>query len=31
MIHYTPNATNVTEVKFGNTSVKVDAKGHIVG
>lgn len=31
MIHYTPSTTNATEVKFGNTSVKVDAKGHIVG
>ena len=29
--HYTPSATNVKEVKFGDTSVKVDAKGHIVG
>ena len=29
--HYTPNATNVKQVKFGDTSVTVDAKGHIVG
>lgn len=29
--HYTPSATNVKEVKFGDTSVTVDAKGHIVG
>ena len=28
--HYTPSATNAKEVKFGTTSVKVDAKGHIV-
>ena len=29
--HYTPNTTNVKHVKFGDTSVTVDAKGHIVG
>lgn len=31
MIHYTPSTTNYTNVHFGNSSVKVDAKGHIVG
>ena len=31
IIHYIPSTTNATEVKFGNTSVTVDAKGHIVG
>lgn len=30
-IHYTPNTTNATPVKFGSTSIMVDAKGHIVG
>lgn len=29
MIHYTPSTTYTT-VKFGDTSVTVDAKGHIV-
>lgn len=29
-IHYTPNTTNATPVKFGSTSIMVDAKGHIV-
>ena len=29
MIHYTPSTTYTT-VNFGNTSVTVDAKGHIV-
>ena len=29
-IHYTPNTTNATSVKFGSTSIMVDAKGHIV-
>lgn len=29
LIHYTPSTT-YTKVNFGNTSVTVDAKGHIV-
>lgn len=28
--HYKPSATNYTNVNFGSSIVKVDAKGHIV-